>query len=82
MNIAGDRQLGRDLLLHGVRIGLGLEEGPHTGLDLQDLEGLGEIVVAADFETERLVFDFVERTQEHHRDILRRRADRNRRQTS
>jgi hypothetical protein len=71
LDLARDAQLSGDLLADRIGIGLGLEERPHAGLDLQHLEGLGEVVVSADLEALRLVADLVQRTQEHDRDFAR-----------
>ena len=72
LDLARDPQIARHRLPDRVGVGLRLQQRPHARLDLEDLERLRQVVVAADLEAARLVRDVVERAEEHDRHLARR----------
>ena len=72
LDLAGDSQVAGHRLANGVGIRLGLEQRPDASLDLEHLERLRQVVVAADLEPAGLVLDVLERAQEHDRQLARR----------
>ena len=69
LDLAGNEDFPLRRRLHGLCVRFGLQQRTDAGLDFQDLERLGQIVVAADLEPAGLVVHVLERAEKHDRQL-------------
>ena len=69
LDLARDEDFPLRRCLHGLCVRLRLQQRTDAGLDLQHLERLGQVVVAADLEAAGLVVHVLERAEKHDRQL-------------